>query len=522
MTPATYEAVIGLEVHAELLTRSKMFCGCAVVDSTQAPPNTVVCPICAGMPGTLPVINARAVEYALRVALALNCSIPGVNVFARKNYFYPDLPKGYQISQYELPLGVNGWRDVETEGGLRRVGIRRVHLEEDTGKLFHPVGPAGQPGYSLVDLNRAGVPLLEIVTEPDLHSAADVAAYGVQLRALLRTLGVNSGEMEKGVIRFEPNISVRPVGSSELRTRTELKNLNSFRALERGTLYEIERQSVLWDSGGHVRQETRGWSEAEGRTLPQRGKEHAHDYRYFPEPDLPPLLIDPRRVEQARAGLPELPAAKRARFQAAYGLSLYDAALLVDEPAVAAYYEQAVGAPTSPPSPALPPHGHAITPSRSPKAVANWMLGELFRLMNETGQTLARVTPAQLAALVDLVTAGTLNTNTAKTVFETMYRTGRGPEEIVAEHGLGQVSDAGEIARQVGAVLAAHPTELATYLGGKATLEQWFFGQVMRTLKGQGNPRIIRQALAEALARHLEQKTDLHPAGRQEQDDGAP
>ncbi len=492
-----YEAVIGLEVHAELLTRSKMFCGCAVVDSTQAPPNTVVCPICAGLPGSLPVINARAVEFALRVALALNCSIPPANVFARKNYFYPDLPKGYQISQYELPLGVNGWLDVETEGGLRRVGIRRVHLEEDTGKLFHAAGPPGQPDYSLVDLNRAGVPLLEIVTEPDLHSAADVVAYGAQLRALLRYLGVNSGEMEKGVIRFEPNISVRPAGSSELRTRTELKNLNSFRALERGTLYEIERQSVLWDSGGHVRQETRGWSEAEGRTLPQRGKEHAHDYRYFPEPDLPPLLIDQQRVEQARAGLPELPAAKRARFRAAYGLSPYDAALLVDEPAVAAYFEQAVAAPTTPATGA---------PGRSPKAVVNWMLGELFRLMNETGQTLAQVpvAPAQLAALADLVAAGTVNTNTAKTVFETMYRTGRGPAEIVAEQGLGQVSDAGEIARQVEAVLAAHPTELATYLGGKATLEQWFFGQVMRTLKGQGNPRIIRQALADALARQTD------------------
>ena len=519
-----YEAVIGLEVHAELLTRSKMFCGCAVVDSTSAAPNTFVCPVCAGMPGTLPVINARAIEYALRVALALNCRIPPSNVFARKNYFYPDLPKGYQISQYELPLGVNGWLDVETPAGVRRVGIRRVHLEEDTGKLFHEAGPNGQPIYSLVDLNRAGVPLLEIVTEPDLHSAADVAAYGAQLRALLRYLGVNTGEMEKGVIRFEPNISVRPVGSNELRTRTELKNLNSFRALERGTQYEIERQTLVWESGGHVRQETRGWSDAEGRTLPQRGKEHAHDYRYFPEPDLPPLLIDHQRVEAVRASLPELPAAKRARFQSAYGLSAYDAALLVAEPEVAGYFEQAVGDerrqttddPRGEPGAGgrqtlsalrAGQTGVALSPDRSPKAVANWMIGELFRLMNQAGETLVavKVTPQALGALVDLVAAGTVNTNTAKTIFETMYRTGRGPAEIVAEQGLGQVSDADEITRQVEAVLAAHPAELATYLGGKATVEQWFFGQVMRTLKGQGNPQVIRAALAEVLARLREQ-----------------
>ena len=297
----------------------------------------------------MPVINARAVDFALRVALALNCAIPPVSVFARKNYFYPDLPKGYQISQYELPLGVNGWIEIETPAGPRRVRIRRVHLEEDTGKLFHSadrssdaLAASGQGEHSLVDLNRAGVPLLEIVTEPDLHTAEDVRAYGVQLRAVLRYLGVNSGDMEKGVIRFEPNISVRPAGSDELRTRTELKNLNSFRALERGTQYEIERQIQVWESGGQVRQETLGWSEAEGRTLPQRGKEQAHDYRYFPEPDLPPLALAPEQVARARAALPELPAAKRARFVSDYGLSRYDAELLVEEQAVADYFEQAV------------------------------------------------------------------------------------------------------------------------------------------------------------------------------------
>jgi aspartyl-tRNA(Asn)/glutamyl-tRNA(Gln) amidotransferase subunit B len=489
-----YEAVIGLEVHAELLTASKMFCGCAVVDSTQAAPNTYVCPICAGLPGTLPVINAQAVYYALRVALALNCSIPPLNVFARKNYFYPDLPKGYQISQYELPLGVNGWIEIDTAAGPRRVRIRRVHLEEDTGKLAHSAArnsgsQGGSAEYSLVDLNRAGVPLLEIVTEPDLHSPEDVKAYGVQLRAVLRYLGVNNGDMEKGVIRFEPNISVRPAGSSELRTRTELKNLNSFRALERGTQYEITRQIALWNSGGHVVQETRGWSEAEGRTLPQRGKEHAHDYRYFPEPDLPPLVLDPAQVEAVRAALPELPAARRLRFERDYGLSHYDAELLVEDLALADYFEQAVAA-----QPAE---------TRQPKAIVNWLMGELFRLLNESGQTLsaARVPPAHLAALATLVAGSTITANTGKAVLETMFRTGRAPGEIVAEQGLAQVNDSSAIETLVEEVVAANPAELATYLAGKATVEQWFFGQVMRKLRGQGNPQVIRAALAAALAR---------------------
>jgi aspartyl-tRNA(Asn)/glutamyl-tRNA(Gln) amidotransferase subunit B len=489
MEGTAYEPVIGLEVHAELLTQSKMFCGCAVVDSTQAAPNTAVCAICGGFPGSLPVINERAVDYALRVALALNCSIPPVSVFARKNYNYPDLPKGFQISQYELPLAVNGRIDVESGGQVRRVRIRRVHLEEDTGKLFHVAG-AGAPDYSLVDLNRAGVPLLEIVTEPDLRSAEQVADFARQLRAVLRSLGVNSGDMEKGVIRFEPNISVRPAGSDELRTRTELKNMNSFRALERGLKYEIERQAEAWRSGGQVRQETRGWSEAEGRTVPQRTKEHAHDYRYFPEPDLPPLQLDEARIEAIRAGLPELPAARRERFRCDYGLSRYDAGLLADEAALASWFEQAVAA--QPPG------------TRNPKAVANWLTGEVFRLMNAAGHEPGELPlqPEHLAELIGLVEAGSLNTNTAKAVLEEMYRSGRAPAEIVAEGGLGQLSDAGEIERLVAEVIAAHPAELASYLGGKATVEQWFFGQVMRRLQGRGNPHVIRRALAEALERH--------------------
>jgi aspartyl-tRNA(Asn)/glutamyl-tRNA(Gln) amidotransferase subunit B len=481
-----YEPVIGLEVHAELLTRSKMFCGCAVVDSTAAAPNTVVCPVCAGLPGTLPVINARAVDYALRVALALNCSVPALNVFARKNYFYPDLPKGYQISQYELPLAVNGWLDIET----KRIRIRRVHLEEDTGKLFHHAAHDGQPEHSLVDLNRAGVPLLEIVTEPDLASVDEVHAYATRLRALLRYLGVNSGDMEKGVIRFEANISVRPAASAELRSRVEVKNLNSFRAMERAVTYEIERQTALWEGGGTVAQETMGWNEAAGETVAQRGKEHAHDYRYFPEPDLPPLVIEPAWVERVRGELPELPAAKHARFAAEYGLSAYDAELLVEDQAVADYFEKVVGS--------------QAPEARHPKAAANWITGELFRLMKETGEDIARVqiAPEALAGLTALVAQGALNLPSAKAVFEQMYRTGRAPQTLAAEAGLAQVSDAAAIAKLVEDVLSSSPAQLEEYRAGKQTLEQWFFGQVMRRTQGRGNPQVIRAVLKEALEKN--------------------
>ncbi len=483
-----YEPVIGLEVHAELMTQSKMFCGCEVVDSTQAAPNTRVCPVCLGLPGTLPVINAHAVELALRVGLALNCAIPETNVFARKNYFYPDLPKGYQISQYELPLAVHGELNIETAAGPKRVRIRRVHLEEDTGKLFHAEPQAGLPERSLIDFNRSGVPLLEIVTEPDMNSVEEVRAYATRLRALLRYLGVNSGDMEKGVIRFEANVSVRPAGSPELRTRTEIKNLNSFRAMERGVAHEIERQIGVWESGGEVVQETLGWNEAEGVTVSQRGKEHAHDYRYFPEPDLPPLVIDRAWVEAIRAALPELPDAKRVRFERQYELRPYDAALLTDEAAIADFFEQAVAS--------LPPG------AGSPKSVANWITGELFRLIKETGQPLAEVkaTPAALAELEGLVARGAITLKTAKEVFQDMYNTGQMPEVIVARKGLAQISDAQMIATAIEEVIAAHPDEVATYLSGKETVAHWLFGQVMRRLQGRGHPQLIRQALAERLA----------------------
>jgi aspartyl-tRNA(Asn)/glutamyl-tRNA(Gln) amidotransferase subunit B len=455
----------------------------------------VVCEICAGLPGTLPSLNARAVEFAVRVALALNCEIRTTSIFARKNYFYPDLPKGYQISQYELPLAVNGWLEIETPRGPQRVRIRRVHLEEDTGKLNHvsaltpgpsPEGRGGEE-HSLVDLNRAGVPLLEIVTEPDLHSAEDVKAYAVALRAILRYLGVNSGDMEKGILRFEPNISVRPSGSAELRTRTELKNLNSFRVVERGTLFEIERQIKVWESGGTVIQETRGWDEAKGETVGQRGKEHAHDYRYFPEPDLPPLVLTEEFIAPVRAALPELPAAKRARFQTEYGLSAYDAAVLTEEKAVADYFEKAI----------------SYKPlAINPKAVANWMTGELFRLMNESGQSIEqiKVSPENLAALSELVAANTLNSNTAKTVLAEMFQSGHAPQAIVEANGLAQVSDNSALEKLVAEVLAANPEQVASYVGGKLTLEQWFFGQVMKQSKGRGNPQVIKEILAEKLA----------------------
>ncbi len=481
-----FEPVIGLEVHAELLTRSKMFCACPVVDATTAEPNTAVCPVCAGMPGTLPVINQRAVEFALRVALALECEINLTSVFARKNYFYPDLPKGYQISQYELPLARNGHLVIEANGVERAVRVRRVHLEEDTGKLTHVTQPDGRT-YSLVDLNRAGVPLLEIVSEPDMHSVAEVRAYATALRQVLRYLEVNSGDMEKGVIRFEANVSLRPKGSRTLGTRTEIKNLNSFRALEQAVAAEIARQEAVLRQGGVVEQQTLGWDEANQRLFAQRSKEEAHDYRYFPEPDLPPLVLEAGWVEKVRSRLPELPAARRQRFRHQYGLPAYDAALLTEERAVADYFEQAV----------------AAAPTRvTPKMVANWMLGALFALWNEGGYTAATspVTPQGLAELLGFVAAGEVNQNTAKQVLSVMASTGRPAGEIIEEQGLRQISDAEQIAAWVEEVLQAFPKEVQTYLKGKEGVANFLFGQVMRKARGRANPQVVREALMARLA----------------------
>jgi len=475
-----YEGVIGLEVHAELVTHSKMFCGCAVVMSDGEPPNSHVCPICAGLPGMLPVINRRAVEMTIMTGLALNCTIEEFNIFARKNYFYPDLPKGYQISQYDYPLCRNGWLEIETSRGKRRIGIRRVHLEEDTGKNIH------QGAVSLIDFNRSGVPLMEIVSEPDLHTAEEAKAYAEKLRAILRYLGVNTGDMEKGVIRFEPNISLRLAGSTEFGTRTELKNLNSFRALERGTAYELTRQAKVLDEGGRVVQETRGWDENRGVTVPQRSKEQAEDYRYFPEPDLPPLIVERGWVEEIRAQLPELPDAKTDRFVKEYGLSADDASVLVADRAVADYFEATL----------------KEASGKNPKAVCNWLTGELFRYLNETQISIeqVKIAPAQLAELIGLVETGTINFNTGKRVLAEMFKSGAPAQAIVEAQGLAQISDTSAIEAIVTKVLDANPAEVEKYLGGKETVLGFLVGQVMKESRGKANPATVQEIMKRQLA----------------------
>jgi aspartyl-tRNA(Asn)/glutamyl-tRNA(Gln) amidotransferase subunit B len=477
-----YEPVIGIEVHAELQTASKMFCGCPVVDSIQAAPNTAVCPVCAGLPGTLPVLNRKAVEYGIRVALALECEINRTSIFARKNYFYPDLPKGYQISQYEQPLAVNGKITILTPQGEKVIRIRRVHLEEDTGKLTH-VQHDGEE-YSLVDLNRAGVPLLEIVTEPDFHSAEDVRIGGETLRRLLRALGVNSGDLEKGVMRIEPNISVRLLGAETLGTKVEIKNLNSFRSLERGVAYEIDRHITLLNAGGTVVQETVGWDQAAQATFSQRTKEDAHDYRYFPEPDLPPLVVEDAWVDSIRRSLPELPLARYRRYISQYDLPVADAAQLSEEQATGEYFERVV---ESGPAPA--------------RIAANWILGELFFHLNESGRGIdsCPVSPQALAGLLSLVTAGEINQTTGKSVLAEMFVSGKGAAEIVTAGGLAQVSDADFIVGLIDATLKEQPDEVASYKAGKLTVENFLFGQVMKKAGGKANPQVVRTELERAL-----------------------
>ena len=473
-----YEPVIGLEVHAELLTKSKMFCGCAVVDSITAKPNRYICPVCTGQPGSLPVLNKKAVELAVRVGLALNCEIHTESIFARKNYFYPDLPKGYQISQYDQPLATDGKIQIETASGTNDVRIRRVHLEEDTGKLSHA------DSYSFIDYNRSGVPLLEIVTEPDMHSAEEVRAYATKLHAILRYLGVNSGDMEKGVIRFEANVSVREEGSDQLNTRTEIKNLNSFRALTQGTEYEIWRQSEIYSNGGTVEQETLGFNEATGKTYSQRGKESAHDYRYFPEPDLPPLVLDPAWIESIRASLPELPEAKTHRFIEQYELKPQEARLLTSEKALADYFEAVVSKSNSP-----------------AKSVSSWIAGEFMRYMNDFNIDVTEIpVPAEdFARLIDMVADKTISGNSGKVVLGELFRNGGKPEEIVKEKNLAQVSDEGFIQETITKILDDNPKEVEQFLGGKETILQWLMGQVARATKGKANPSVARELLAKTL-----------------------
>jgi aspartyl-tRNA(Asn)/glutamyl-tRNA(Gln) amidotransferase subunit B len=483
-----FESVIGLEVHAELETKSKMFCSCPVVDSTVSNPNVAVCPVCTGMPGVLPVVNQRAVEYALRVALALECEIAETSIFARKNYFYPDLPKGYQISQYEQPLARNGRLKFQTADGEREIRIRRVHLEEDTGKLTHV--HRDEETFSLVDLNRAGVPLLEIVSEPDLRSAVEVRAFAASLRTILRYLKVNSGDLEKGVLRVEPNISVRPLGSSELGTRVEVKNLNSFRALERSVDFEIKRQIAEIQTGRQVIQQTVGWDENLGMTVPQRTKEEEDDYRYFPEPDLPPLVIEPEWIDSIREALPELPDAKLHRFIQQYSLSEYDADVLVAERSIADYFEGTVAALAETPQVEV-----------SPKTVANWITGELFGLLNHHGVAIeqAAITPQDLASLLQMVSQGVINQNTAKIVLAEMFASGKPATEIITERGLTQISDRSFITDLVDQVLSANPEQVDEYVRGKDSIARWLFGQVMRSAKGQANPQVVQTELDKRL-----------------------
>ena len=476
-----WKAIIGLEVHAEMMTRSKMFSACPVVDSVTAPPNTAVDPVSLGLPGTLPVVNREAVEMGMMVGLALNCEIPPVNQCARKSYFYPDLPKGYQISQYDRPLAINGYLDVDLpDGSSTRIRVRRAHLEEDTGKSVH-VGSA-----SLIDYNRAGVPLLEIVTEPDIHSAEAAEAYARALRAIIVYLGVNDGDMSKGVLRIEPNISVMHRDDTEYRTRTEVKNLNSIRSLYRACAYEIQRQIKVWESGEVVKQATMGWDENRQMTIVQRYKERADEYRYFPEPDLPVLEISRAWVEEVRAKLPELPAAKRQRFTEAFGLNAYDAGQLVADRSISHYYEEVLAA------------------GAEPKAAANWILGGLFTLMNTHNVSReeiehTKITPAQFAELVKLVEGGTLNKGSATTVLAKMWDSGDDPARIVEAKGLAQVSDTGLITEAVARVLAENGDMVQGYLGGRDKLFVALMGKAMGALGGKGDPAVVRQTLQEQL-----------------------
>lgn len=476
-----YEAVIGLEVHAQLLTASKIFCGCSTRFGEA--PNSQTCPVCLGLPGVLPVLNKKAVEFAIRTALAVRGSIAAHSVFARKNYFYPDLPKDYQISQYELPLSTGGFVEINNNGMARRVRIRRVHLEEDAGKLLH-AGTMDRAEYSLVDFNRCGVPLIEMVTEPDLRTPEAAAEFLKELRATLQYLGVSQGNMEEGNLRCDANVSVRPAGSSELGVKTEVKNMNSFKNVQRALEYEIERQIRLLKSGQPIVQETHLWDATQGITLPMRGKEEAHDYRYFPEPDLVPLEISPAWVEEIAASLPELPAERRQRFVHVYGLPEYDAAVLTASKALADFFEECT-------------HRH-----RDVKLVSNWIMSELLGYLNREGKEITEspVTPAQLAALLKLIQEGVISGKIAKVVFEEMYQTGKSPEAIIREKGLIQITDQEELGRIVDQVLAENPGPVSDFRGGKEKALTALVGAVMRATKGKANPQLVNDLLREKLA----------------------
>jgi len=477
-TTARYEAVIGLEVHAHLQTRTKIFCGCRTTFG--APPNTLTCPVCLGMPGALPVLNAAAVEQAVAAALALGCTVHPVSEFARKNYFYPDLPKGYQISQFDRPLATGGRVDLEVDGAAVRVGITRIHMEEDAGKSLHESG--GDPHVTGIDLNRAGTPLIEIVSEPDLRTPVAAAAYFMRIRDVLVALGVSDGNMEEGSLRCDANVSVRPAGQHAFGTKVEVKNVNSFRFLQKAIEYEIARQVRDVGDGLTIRQETRLFDPESGRTFSMRSKEDAHDYRYFPEPDLPLLVLEPAAIERIRASLPELPEARRLRFVSQYGLPAYDAGVLTQDAAVARYFEQ-------------------VAAAAPPKLASNWVMGEVLRALKEDDRGIgdAPVHAAGLAELIDLVDAGTISTAGARQAFEVMWRTGDSAATVVDREGLRQVGDESELLASIVTVIEANPDAVASYRAGRVQSIGVLVGKVMKATRGTANPKVVHALLQRQL-----------------------
>ena len=474
----TYEIVIGLEVHTQLLTKSKMFCSCSA-DYASTPPNTHVCPICLAMPGVLPAINEKAIEYTVMTALALNCTIPEYTKFDRKNYFYPDLMKGYQISQYDAPIGKGGSLTIDSKGTRKRINITRVHLEEDTAKLWH------RGDYSLIDVNRSGVPLMEVVSEPEISSPEEARDYLIRLHNILRYLGVSTANMEEGSFRCDANISIRPSNSKKLLPKAEVKNMNSFKAVYQAMEYESRRQRKVLEEGGELVQETRGWIEETGITVTQRTKEYAEDYRYFPEPDLPPLVLDRAWIEEVRARIPELPEARRDRFMTQYGLSLYDANILTSSRAMADYFENCVK---------LVDHGKA-------KTVSNWLLGDFSRLLNATNTDIesVKISPKHLAEMLGLVDNGTISGPAAKAVLEEMFRSGKKAGEIITEKKLSQISDASEIREMVKQVIANNTGAVADYTSGKQQALTFIIGQVMKATRGRANPGVVREIIIHEL-----------------------
>jgi aspartyl-tRNA(Asn)/glutamyl-tRNA(Gln) amidotransferase subunit B len=475
-----YEPVIGLEVHAQLLTQSKIFCGCATLFGGE--PNTLTCPVCTGLPGTLPVLNKTVVEYTLRAALATHCRIAPVSQFARKNYFYPDLPKGYQISQYELPLATDGYVMVQSEGGKRRIGLIRIHMEEDAGKLIHDLS-SERGSHSYVDFNRTGVPLIEVVSAPEIRSPEEASAYLRKLRAILMFLDICDGNMEEGSFRCDANISLRPKGARAFGVKTELKNMNSFRNVQRALDFEIRRQMALLDQGEKVAQETRLWDAARGITSSMRGKEEAHDYRYFPDPDLVPLILDPGWIEEIRNRLPELPEPKKERFLREYGIPEYDAEILTTSKTLAEYYET------------------CLRHFPKPKLVSNWIMSELLRELKKDEREIEEcpVPAGNLAELLKLIEDGTISGKIAKSVFEEMYRSGKRAGEIIQATGSLQVSDSITLEKVVADVLATNGKEIEAYRKGKEKLFGFFVGQVMKATQGKANPQMVNEILKKKL-----------------------